>query len=144
MNIDDYVKIETETNPGMIERLLQEHDPNRRPGPYLVTRQTMYWTAEMLADWLGTLPEELVSGQTAAVVTDATGFAQALIPVDEDDPASAADLVADVLALNAAPELLEALISLAAAARRYLPNYDEHPEVQKADAAIAKAKGGKP
>lgn len=39
-------------------------------------------------------------------------------------------------------DLLEALVSLAAVARRYLPDYDEHPEVQKADAAIASAKGG--
>lgn len=39
-------------------------------------------------------------------------------------------------------DLLEALVSLAAVARRYLPDYDEHPEVQKADAAIASTKGG--
>ncbi len=39
-------------------------------------------------------------------------------------------------------DLLEALVSLAAVARRYLPDYDEHSEVQKADAAIASAKGG--
>jgi hypothetical protein len=44
--------------------------------------------------------------------------------------------------IAAAPELLEALASLTAVARRYLPDYDEHPEVQKADAAIAKATGG--
>ena len=36
-------------------------------------------------------------------------------------------------------ELLAALVSLAAVARRYLPDYDEHPAVQKADDAIAKA-----
>lgn len=34
--------------------------------------------------------------------------------------------------------LLAALVSLSALARRYLPDYDEHPEVQKADAAIAR------
>lgn len=39
-------------------------------------------------------------------------------------------------------DLLEALVSLAAVARRYLPDYDEHPEVQKADTTIASAKGG--
>lgn len=39
-------------------------------------------------------------------------------------------------------ELLAALVSLAAVARRYLPDYDEHPEVQKADDAIASVKGG--
>ncbi|WP_105604147.1 hypothetical protein [Cronobacter sakazakii] len=39
-------------------------------------------------------------------------------------------------------ELLAALVSLAAVARRYLPDYDEHPEVQKADDAIARVKGG--
>ena len=32
--------------------------------------------------------------------------------------------------------LLDALVSLVAVARRYLPDYDEHPEVQKADDAI--------
>ena len=32
--------------------------------------------------------------------------------------------------------LREALISLVAVARRYLPDYDEHPEIQKADAAL--------
>jgi hypothetical protein len=31
----------------------------------------------------------------------------------------------------------EALVSLVAVARRYLPDYDEHPEVQKADDALA-------
>lgn len=41
--------------------------------------------------------------------------------------------------IAAAPDLYEALVSLAAVARRYLPDYDEHPEVQKADAAIARA-----
>ncbi|WP_394817949.1 hypothetical protein [Klebsiella aerogenes] len=39
-------------------------------------------------------------------------------------------------------ELLAALVSLAAVARRYLPDYDEHPEVQKADDAIFRVKGG--
>lgn len=39
-------------------------------------------------------------------------------------------------------ELLAALVSLAAVARRYLPDYDEHPEVQKADDAISRVKGG--
>lgn len=39
-------------------------------------------------------------------------------------------------------ELLAALVSLAAVARRYLPDYDEHPEVQKADNAISRVKGG--
>lgn len=38
-------------------------------------------------------------------------------------------------------ELLVALVSLTAVARRYLPDYDEHPVVQKADAAITKAEG---
>ena len=33
-------------------------------------------------------------------------------------------------------QALEALASLTAVARRYLPDYDEHPEIQKADAAI--------
>jgi hypothetical protein len=39
-------------------------------------------------------------------------------------------------------DLLAALVSLVAVARRYLPDYDEHPEVQKADAAIDNVKGG--
>lgn len=39
-------------------------------------------------------------------------------------------------------ELLAALVSLAAVARRYLPDYDEHPEVQKADNTISRVKGG--
>lgn len=39
-------------------------------------------------------------------------------------------------------ELLAALVSLAAVARRYLPDYDEHSEVQKADNAISRVKGG--
>lgn len=39
-------------------------------------------------------------------------------------------------------ELLAALVSLAAVAHRYLPDYDEHPEVQKADDAIFRVKGG--
>lgn len=30
-----------------------------------------------------------------------------------------------------------ALKSLAAVSRRYLPDYDEHPEIQRADAALA-------
>lgn len=33
-------------------------------------------------------------------------------------------------------ELRDALHSLASVARRYLPDYDEHPEIQKADAAL--------
>jgi hypothetical protein len=45
--------------------------------------------------------------------------------------------------LGAAPDLLAALKPLAAVARRYLPDYDEHPEVQRADSAIAKAEGRK-
>lgn len=45
--------------------------------------------------------------------------------------------------IAAAPKLLDALVSLAAQARRYLPDYDEHPEVQKADDAIAEARGEK-
>lgn len=36
--------------------------------------------------------------------------------------------------------LLDALVSLVAVARRYLPDYDEHPEVQKADDAIDAAR----
>ena len=44
--------------------------------------------------------------------------------------------------ITAAPDLLEVLRSLTAVARRYLPDYDEHPEIQAADAAIAKATGG--
>ena len=41
--------------------------------------------------------------------------------------------------------LSDALQSLAAVARRYLPDYDEHPEIQKADEALthnAKLTGG--
>ena len=38
--------------------------------------------------------------------------------------------------------LLDALVSLVAVARRYLPDYDEHPEVQKADDAIDAAMQG--
>ena len=41
----------------------------------------------------------------------------------------------------AAPELLSALRSLAAVAERYLPDYNEHPEIQKAHAAIERAIG---
>jgi hypothetical protein len=37
------------------------------------------------------------------------------------------------------PTVLEALISLVHVARRYLPDYDEHPEIQKADDAIEAA-----
>lgn len=33
-------------------------------------------------------------------------------------------------------ELYSALQSLTAVARRYLPDYDEHPEIQRADAAL--------
>lgn len=33
--------------------------------------------------------------------------------------------------------LRDALQSLASVARRYLPDYDEHPEIQKADEALA-------
>ncbi|SBV37807.1 hypothetical protein STPYR_12750 [uncultured Stenotrophomonas sp.] len=35
-----------------------------------------------------------------------------------------------------AQAVLDALVSLVAVARRYLPDYDEHPEIQKADDAI--------
>ncbi len=35
--------------------------------------------------------------------------------------------------------LVSTLVSLAAVARRYLPDYDEHPEIQKADTAIEAA-----
>jgi hypothetical protein len=48
----------------------------------------------------------------------------------------------DAHLIAASPDLLDALVSLAAVARRYLPDYDEHPEVQKADATITKATGG--
>lgn len=51
---------------------------------------------------------------------------------------------ADARLISIAPELLEALVSITAVARRYLSDYDEHPEVQKADAAIAKATGAAP
>lgn len=37
--------------------------------------------------------------------------------------------------------LREALVSLVAVARRYLPDYDEHPEIQKADAALSRRQG---
>lgn len=44
---------------------------------------------------------------------------------------------AEIDALRAEVERLRgALHSLAAVARRYLPDYDEHPEVQKADEAL--------
>lgn len=39
-------------------------------------------------------------------------------------------------------DLLAALVALTAVARRYLPDYDEHPDVQKGDEAIARVKGG--
>ena len=39
-------------------------------------------------------------------------------------------------------QLAETLVSLVAVARRYLPDYDEHPEIQKADEALAAVKGG--
>ena len=43
-------------------------------------------------------------------------------------------------ALRAEVERLRgALHSLAAVARRYLPDYDEHPEIQRADAALTPA-----
>jgi hypothetical protein len=42
-------------------------------------------------------------------------------------------------AIAALPDVLSALIALTAVARRYLPDYDEHPEIQRADEAIAKA-----
>lgn len=35
--------------------------------------------------------------------------------------------------------LRDALVSLVAVSRRYLPDYDEHPEIQKADAALEHA-----
>ena len=40
------------------------------------------------------------------------------------------------MSITAMKQALEALASLTAVARRYLPDYDEHPEIQKADAAI--------
>lgn len=58
-------------------------------------------------------------------------------------PSMGGDIKALLDALDANPKggsearaLLGALVSLVAVARRYLPDYDEHPEVQKADDAI--------
>ena len=54
-----------------------------------------------------------------------------------DDVARAVDRE---MALRAEVEALRgALHSLAAVARRYLPDYDEHPEIQRADAALTPA-----
>lgn len=43
-----------------------------------------------------------------------------------------------------APDLLAALVSLAATAERYLPDYNEHPDIQRAQDAIARATGEQP
>lgn len=51
--------------------------------------------------------------------------------------ANAVLAAADAEAVPDVGVLVEALRSLAAVARRYLPDYDEHPEVQKADEALA-------
>lgn len=50
---------------------------------------------------------------------------------------------ANGLLIAAAPDLIEALISLVAVARDWLPGNDQHPEVKKADAALKKAWGAK-
>lgn len=84
----------------------------------------------------------------SAIERITSGTGQMRVPADLTDP----DLVlADVLTLldaldphctdspkggSEARALLDALVSLVAVARRYLPDYDEHPEVQKADDAI--------
>lgn len=46
---------------------------------------------------------------------------------------------ADARLIAAAPDLLEALRNLTLTAARYLPDYNEHPDIQAAEAAIAKA-----
>lgn len=48
---------------------------------------------------------------------------------------------ADADLIATAPELLEALQNLRAQAVRYLPDYNEHPEIQAADEVVAKATG---
>lgn len=100
-----------ETIPGLIADLLKMADDpavmaHRRAGPYRVVEQTEYWTLneirKALRDNGGTLTEEtLPDSQTCAVVTDDEyGLAQVLIPVDEQDADSAADLAAILGALN--------------------------------------------
>ncbi len=46
------------------------------------------------------------------------------------------DVPASMALTDRVAELRDALQSLSAVARRYLPNYDEHPEIQKADEAL--------
>jgi hypothetical protein len=65
------------------------------------------------------------------IVIDADGFDVAKVCYPNRD--YNARLIA------AAPDLHEALVSLTAVARRYLPDYDEHPEIQKAEEAIERA-----
>ena len=65
------------------------------------------------------------------IVIDADGFDIAKVCYPDRDKHAAA--------IAALPDVLSALVSLTAVARRYLPDYDEHPEIQKADAAIERA-----
>lgn len=48
---------------------------------------------------------------------------------------------ADAHLIAAAPDLYEALYSLTMTASRYLPEYNENPLIQDAEAALAKARG---
>jgi len=65
------------------------------------------------------------------IVADADGFDVAKVCYPQRDE--------HATAIAALPDVLSALIALTAVARRYLPDYDEHPEIQRADEAIAKA-----
>ena len=55
-------------------------------------------------------------------------------PLDDEDRANAH-------LISAAPDLLEALQQLTVTATRYLPEYNENPLIQQAEAALAKAQG---
>lgn len=68
------------------------------------------------------------------IIIDADGFDVAEVHYPDREPH--ARLIA------AAPELYAALVALAAISRRYLPDYDENPEIQRADDIIAKVATG--
>lgn len=79
------------------------------------------------------------AGSTHWLAVRAGSRVVALVPGKGDMAHSNTEAVAAMIA--AGPAMLEALVSLVAIATRYLPEYNENPEIQKASEAIVMAMG---